>query len=490
MNRNFPGLDNDFRSDSGQTLVLVALSMVVLMGFLGLAIDVGNLRAAQHKMQQTADAAALAGALEMAYCSSGSPCTKMTNDATKAVTENGLSTPTMSANTCSGTGTGVALFINWGPCLLSNDPNKGSSAVVEALVAQNQDMYFARVMGLTKVRLSARAEAGRGPSSGCDFIGTKDFGTLPGGGSLSVASGGKLILGCGVQDDGSLDAKGNGSHVTATEFQVSGSSGNGSNQFYPAPVFNAPQVPDPICQSYSDASLTKYNSTSACLTQVTYIEPTPSNQSYTCQTYSGTTTSGALSPGCYSAPSSGCTPVDVSKNGYGNDVNNACDAIKLGANVTLSPGVYIFNGDLDLNGYNLSGTGVTLYFASSGTTTQIGSLITSQSSKITLSAPTAAFSKTSDYTGMLIWQAPDDANTIQLASGTGSMWNGIIYGLSATLDMSDGSNAEAGCTGSYTIIDVYKQEFAHGTKTFNVCADYSSLANGNPIQGYTAVLVQ
>jgi Flp pilus assembly protein TadG len=45
----------------GQALVTMAVSMVVLLGFVGLAIDVGMLMVTRNEMQNAADAAALAG---------------------------------------------------------------------------------------------------------------------------------------------------------------------------------------------------------------------------------------------------------------------------------------------------------------------------------------------------------------------------------------------------------------------------------------------
>lgn len=468
MKRKFSGLNNDIRSESGQTLVLVALSMTVLMGFLGLAIDVGNLRAVEHKLQQAADSAALAGALEMNYCAGTSPCTQMTTDATKAVKENGLSTPALSSNTCSGTGSGLSLFVNWGPCLLgANDPNNGSKSVVEALVAQDVDMYFARALGLNTVRLSARAEAGKGNSSFCMFVGAAH----PGSGTLSIDSGGQLTLTCGIQVDGSLSAKGNGSHVTATEFQVTGSSGNGSNQFTPSPVFNAPTVPDPICAKYDNWGESSQNNTSNCSSQV-YQAPAPSN----CQTVTTPFTGGTLPSGCYQI-ASGCTPLASNKGG-----NGVCDAITLGANTILN-GTYEFYGNVDLQNYNLSSdatNGTTMYFKN-------GSIINAGGSRVSIAAPTT---NVNGLEGMLVWQDPNNSATLSLASGSSSVWNGILYAPDATIDLSSGGTSTTCATGQYSIIDALNVSNTHGGKTFNICSDYSQLADGDPIQGYTAVLVE
>ena len=52
-------------SDSGQALIWFALSLVVLLGIAALAVDVGRLYGERRRMQNAADAAALAGAHEL-----------------------------------------------------------------------------------------------------------------------------------------------------------------------------------------------------------------------------------------------------------------------------------------------------------------------------------------------------------------------------------------------------------------------------------------
>lgn len=54
-----------FRDESGQTLALVALAMAVIMGFAALAFDVGLMANSRSRLQNAADAAALAGAMEI-----------------------------------------------------------------------------------------------------------------------------------------------------------------------------------------------------------------------------------------------------------------------------------------------------------------------------------------------------------------------------------------------------------------------------------------
>ena len=51
------------KNESGQVLVLTALSMSALLGFVGLATDVGVLFRVRHNLQIAADAAATTAAL-------------------------------------------------------------------------------------------------------------------------------------------------------------------------------------------------------------------------------------------------------------------------------------------------------------------------------------------------------------------------------------------------------------------------------------------
>lgn len=54
-----------WQDEKGSALVLVAINMVILLGFAALVIDVGFLAASRHKLLNAVDAAALAGAREL-----------------------------------------------------------------------------------------------------------------------------------------------------------------------------------------------------------------------------------------------------------------------------------------------------------------------------------------------------------------------------------------------------------------------------------------
>ena len=50
------------KDERGVSAIVVAVVLVMLIGFLALAIDIGYLYATKNELQNTADAAALAGA--------------------------------------------------------------------------------------------------------------------------------------------------------------------------------------------------------------------------------------------------------------------------------------------------------------------------------------------------------------------------------------------------------------------------------------------
>jgi Flp pilus assembly protein TadG len=82
-----------FRNEEGQTLVITALLMCILMGFMALAIDMGVTFKTQRRVQTQADAAVIAAALCATY--GGEYCTRfggtdVTSVATGAANANGM----------------------------------------------------------------------------------------------------------------------------------------------------------------------------------------------------------------------------------------------------------------------------------------------------------------------------------------------------------------------------------------------------------------
>src|SRR5579864_5051399 len=80
------------RKQSGQVLAGFAVTLVVLLGFAGLAIDMGTLRYEKRLQQTAADAAATAGAqnLQFAVINGNAAGTGVTTGAQVASTQNGF----------------------------------------------------------------------------------------------------------------------------------------------------------------------------------------------------------------------------------------------------------------------------------------------------------------------------------------------------------------------------------------------------------------
>ncbi len=154
--------------DSGQTLVLAALGMLLLAGFLGLAIDMGELRHARRGLQTQADAAALAAALELTACNGVSACATMQTAATNSLAENGVAGATLTTGCVTNSSSpATAMMLNNPPCLAgSADPNTGNTAFVEVVLSQAQTTHFAGVLGYRSVPVTVRAEAGAAGTSG------------------------------------------------------------------------------------------------------------------------------------------------------------------------------------------------------------------------------------------------------------------------------------------------------------------------------------
>lgn len=118
-------------SERGVTIVLLALIAVVLMGVTGFAIDVGRLFVARAELMRTADAAALAGVVELPNLA------KAQASAVKYVQAND-------------------------PQATVTVQQPGSDPRLKVTVSKRVDMTFMRVLNVDSVTVQASATAGRG----------------------------------------------------------------------------------------------------------------------------------------------------------------------------------------------------------------------------------------------------------------------------------------------------------------------------------------
>jgi hypothetical protein len=132
---------------------MVALSLVVLLAFMGLAIDVGALYHVKRIMQTAADAGALAGANEilrgntLGINSSAQGGTK-TNGFTDGVN-------------------GVTVTVNNPP---ASGYYVGQPSYVEVMIKQNSPTYFMKILGYQSVAILSRAVAGTANSKNCIYV--------------------------------------------------------------------------------------------------------------------------------------------------------------------------------------------------------------------------------------------------------------------------------------------------------------------------------
>ncbi len=134
-------------SQRGQTLPFIAMLVFVLVGVLGLSMDVGSYRYDQRLQQSAADGAAIAGAAELAGGSANATAAAKA-DAAKNGFQDGVS--------------GVTVSVNTG----YSDQYTGTSNAVQVVVSKAYPKYFGGVLspGSTTVATTAVARAaGIGP---------------------------------------------------------------------------------------------------------------------------------------------------------------------------------------------------------------------------------------------------------------------------------------------------------------------------------------
>jgi Flp pilus assembly protein TadG len=148
----------------GQSLVVTALFMVLLVALAGLAIDVGHQMDRYREAQNTADAAALAGAYAV-YTSSGNPVTMTTqlanNAAAEVVQANGLGSQQLHLS-----------FLNQSEQVITSTSSLTNSAQIAYVAAHVQDTftpYFIQVLGITHSSVSTYAMAQVMGKSQCEF---------------------------------------------------------------------------------------------------------------------------------------------------------------------------------------------------------------------------------------------------------------------------------------------------------------------------------
>lgn len=379
--------------EAGNVLLLTALSLTVLMGFVGLAVDMGMLRYDKRLEQTAADAAALAGASNLAYSGwqAGGQNAAVANGFTDS-SGNDITACTGAAIST------VCVEIDSPPV---DGPHAGSvgcspapSCYVEARVTEVWPTYFMNLLGIQSELMTARAVAtslsGGGPSGGgCLY-------TLgaPNSAIEGISINGSAVLNattCGIVDNGNFSTQGNALRVHADTFSVAGSwldkGTQGSDVTCASGQTNCPEVSVPA-------------------------GPNPLSN---------------LTPPCN--PCSGGISLNINGTQTVNPGTYSQISIQAGGNVTFNPGVYTFTGaGIVCHGTpTISGTGVMFYFAGTGSSGATYSC--SGNDNVNLTAPTATncASCPSQDDGVLMYQQAGNTNGPSIGGNNGSQFNGVLY---------------------------------------------------------------
>ena len=388
-----------FQSQKGQAALFATMSLVVIMGLLGLVVDVGWASWRKEACKAAADSAAIAGArvAENAgnqTCGSGVVC--QANGACPATLSNNSDTVQVACmyarqngftNGANGGRQGVLIAAN-----ITSMPVAGIAAPsywITATVSETLPLTFLSVLGQQSVTVRASSTAAViAGSGGCIY-------TLnPTAVDISMNGVTSIQTGCGIYDNSNsgsaISIVGANGQITATGGSRVNVVGNVSthdpSQISPAPLTGAASITDPFSSM-----------------------PAPTAGS--CINYSGQS---SISAGTY------CNQITL---------NNG--------SLTFSPGVYILQNGIDIGGNATigntttggDGSGGVLFYITGGTVNFHGTPVA------TLNAPTSG-----TYRGMLFWQDRSDTNDATLKGGSSLTANGVLYFPKAALTYNGGTN--------------------------------------------------
>lgn len=394
------------KSEKGQALVLIILSIVGLFGFAALAVDGGQLYAERRRAQSAVDAAALAAAYEV---------------------ENGANDPLWVAEDMvfdnggyetNGVDTWVEVYnppID-GPYMLCDYCNNNFDAneYFQVKITRKLNPVFMQILGnslsmFTVEAVShARPITSLSPGDAVHALSTdEDALTTKGNVKLTINGGNLRSNGKGVKD-GNATA----SFITVNEAAIYTALGwKNSNKVTPKPkqddaLFVAfPPAPD--CNIPAGTSTTTGNGSKASTT---------------------------LTPGYYAS------------------------GIKIpNGKIIFEPGMYCIKGDLDVSGGDVTGDGVFFVLLNGGMKVNGNSLVT-------LKRPNDLLDGAGNqWGGMLIYAPLPNASTLDITGGNNTSYMGTIFAPAGFCDV--GGNAEVMGLSAQVVCD--KIRF-HGTPSIDI----------------------
>jgi hypothetical protein len=419
----------------GFTILAYCLMIFVVLGFTGLAVDVGYLQWQRRLLQAAADAGAMGALREMELGRTNSqPHNDLTNAAQNDAALNGFIDGQNN----------VTVTLNNPPL---SGTFSGDNTAAEAIVTRVYPTFFMRILGTNNVTLAARSVAqtttSYGSIGGCIF-------------ALNPHAKDALNLESGTTLNSSCSAISESDHSEA--FKMAGSDTWNMNSHNAhigvvggykmaggATIMDTTVTPN---RSENPVTITSPGDPLANIQPPTLASVTGGIRAATPQTYpSGTT----LSPGIY------------------------CGGISTGTTLHFSAGTYILAG----GGFSLGsqavvdGTHVTFYSTSStgwgcGNSYGAGTFSTTGQAQMTFSAPING-----SLVGMLFFQDRNlDPGESDMVGGSGCSCDGSLYFKKSAVKLA-GNSSQNG----YLVIVADTIDINGATKLGN---NYTSLTNPNP----------
>jgi Flp pilus assembly protein TadG len=209
----------------GQVIVLICVSLVAMMGMIGVVTDFAFMQHQRNMMQTAADSAAMAGSQELNY---GDMAVAGKADAARNGYTDGASSVTVAINNPPSAG-----------------PNAANSAYVEAIVSKPEPTYFLRVLGVSTISVSARAVAYEGNGPNCIYVlNPSASGAFSANGNVTVASGCGLLV--NSNSSSGLTAVGNVTITAPTIGVVGNYTATGGASLTPTPKIGVITASDPL----------------------------------------------------------------------------------------------------------------------------------------------------------------------------------------------------------------------------------------------------
>ncbi len=493
----------------GQIFPILTCGIFVLVGFLGLAFDLGIARNSRRQMQNAADAAAIAAAQALSKGQDYSAA------AQAAAAQNGFT---------DGHSTRMSSYnVSVSTAAPSGGSYSGNAEALQVTISQLQQTYFLRALGMNSMAIKATAVGLAKSGTACIYA-------LDPSGNSALSMNGNITVNssCGILVDSTstsgLYVNGNVSIADTFTGVVGNYSANGNVSFTPTPNAGIAAFADPLSgltpptvptctQASTNKSGTLAVSSPQTINPGVYPSGVSVSGNFGTVTFAAGTWGNSISasgngsivlnPGQYQ--NSNGTGNSLSLNGNTAVTMNTgqytfCGPVNLNGNTstaTLSPGFYYggisingnqairFNpgtyilggGGLSINGNtsSMSGTGVTFYNTSGQG--GYGKIKLNGNTQVNLTAPTSG-----SLQGILFFQDPS------ISSGAGSIINGnssstfdgALYFPTTTLTYNGNSTLNG-----YTILVAYDLVWNGNSSIGN---NYSSLADGSPIK--SGLLVQ